>query len=455
MYVVADQGATLYLRISLDRTGQQLGVTRQETMCRELCTTMGWPVAAVFADNSISATSGKRRPGFEAMIASRPRLIVMWSVDRLVRRGPDLERLIDLDIPIHSVQAGPMDLATASGRLNARLLTSVASFESEMKAERQKASHRQRAEAGRPWFVSSTGRPTGWNLDGTLHAEEAGAIRDAYRMLLAGMSLRAIAKDLNGRGLTTSRCAPWSSHSLRTVLTNPRNAGIVVRNGAEVGPSLWPAIIDEVTLRAAQRVFRDPSRRQTPGPAVAHLLSGLVTCGRCGRLLQARRDSRPGRRRIYQCEGFDTTYGADWLDDIVTRYVLARLAAPDGIPVWARPGKDAGKVEARAERYRSQLNDLAEDYTDGAITRDQFRIASRRLQERLRVVEVELVGLRAAADAGGVLGAVRSREQWDGTSLERRRAIIRALMETITVQPRGRGARSHDPDLVDVAWRDG
>jgi site-specific DNA recombinase len=70
----------LYLRISQDTTGLELGVDRQEETCRALCDRNAWPIVGVIRDNSVSATRAKPRPGFEELIALHPKRIVMWSV---------------------------------------------------------------------------------------------------------------------------------------------------------------------------------------------------------------------------------------------------------------------------------------------------------------------------------------------------------------------------------------
>ena len=268
----------LYLRISEDKAGLELGVDRQEVTCRALCERNNWPIVGVIRDNSVSATKAKPRPGFEELIALHPRHIVMWSVDRLVRKGPDLERLIELDIPIHSVSAGPMDLATASGRLNARLLTSVASFEGEIKSERQKAANLQRANMGKAWWPR---RPFGFEMDGTLREVEASALRRAYADLLQGLPVTAIARTLNEAGHLTNRGNPWAQPSLRVVLANARNAAIRVYKGEEIGAAKWQAIVSEDTYRAAVRLLSSPGRLTGGGGARMALLTGILKCHAC------------------------------------------------------------------------------------------------------------------------------------------------------------------------------
>ena len=62
------RAAAIYVRISRDKVGAGLGVERQETDCRELAARLGWAVVEVFADNDLSAYSGKARPRYRTML---------------------------------------------------------------------------------------------------------------------------------------------------------------------------------------------------------------------------------------------------------------------------------------------------------------------------------------------------------------------------------------------------
>ena len=60
--------AAVYLRISEDRSGEQLGVTRHREDCLALCPSKGWrPVE--YMDNDTSATRGKPWRAYERMLA--------------------------------------------------------------------------------------------------------------------------------------------------------------------------------------------------------------------------------------------------------------------------------------------------------------------------------------------------------------------------------------------------
>ncbi|HYT25990.1 MAG TPA: recombinase family protein, partial [Actinomycetota bacterium] len=61
--------AAIYVRISRDREGRQIGVRNQEPPCRELATRLGWTVGRVFIDNDLTAYHERRRPEYEEMLA--------------------------------------------------------------------------------------------------------------------------------------------------------------------------------------------------------------------------------------------------------------------------------------------------------------------------------------------------------------------------------------------------
>ncbi|MDQ4068908.1 MAG: recombinase family protein, partial [Actinomycetota bacterium] len=81
--------AGVYTGISSDPSGQRAGVERQRVDCEEYCLTRDWQLAELFEDNDYSASSGRRRPAYERMLAAvecrRIDTIVTWDNDRLHR----------------------------------------------------------------------------------------------------------------------------------------------------------------------------------------------------------------------------------------------------------------------------------------------------------------------------------------------------------------------------------
>lgn len=129
--------AALYLRISRDLTGEQLGVDRQREAAEAYAKSNGYTVVDVFTDNDISAAGGKRRPGFEALLdaltTGHVSVVIAWNWDRLTRNRPDTVRLIETGqqakAKIALVRGSDLDMSTPSGRMTAGILAEVAQNE--------------------------------------------------------------------------------------------------------------------------------------------------------------------------------------------------------------------------------------------------------------------------------------------------------------------------------------
>lgn len=446
--------ASLYLRISDDPTGKQAGVQRQEKECRELCARLGFDAGHVFMDNDISATSGKVRPAFESLLKSKPQVIVTWHTDRLVRITRDLERVIELGVNVHAVTAGHLDLSTPAGRAVARTITAWATYEGEQKAARQKAAARQRAADGKAWWPR---RPFGFELDGTLRQDEAASLFAVYSQVLAGVPLTQAARELNEAGHVTNVGNPWTATSLRPVLLNARNAGIKVYGGEEIGPAAWEAIVPEETYRAVVRLLGAPERKTGGGGAARYLLSGVATCGKCGAPCRAAwrgKDRGPAPYVVYSCRGKHcVSQRQEWVDAYVTERVLLRLTDPDASALWA-VDESGALEEARGEAVsaRERLEALADDYADGVITRAQLARATERLRGRLEAAEATMARLGGDSPLTGLLSGDDVRAQWAALPLDRQRAVVKALMRTVRIMPRGKGVRDMKPEHVQIDW---
>ena len=148
----------IYTRISLDSSGEGPGIQRQLDECLELADRLGWQVVARLSDNDVSAFNGKRRDGFEDLLDGlknkRFGAVIVWHVDRLYRTLKDLARLLEVasGVQIRTVNGGDFDLSTATGRMVATILGSVAVQESEHKgdASGRPTRRRRRPGHGRP-----------------------------------------------------------------------------------------------------------------------------------------------------------------------------------------------------------------------------------------------------------------------------------------------------------------
>ena len=121
-----------------------------------------------------------------------------------------------------------------------------------------------------------------------LDPETAPLVREAYAAIINGCALRDIvAARRRKKGLNGS---DWTPTTVSLFLRAARNAGLrshndVLVNDLKTGQpvkGLWPAIVDYQTWKSAQHILSDISRKPGRKSVTRHLLTGVLTCGRCG-----------------------------------------------------------------------------------------------------------------------------------------------------------------------------
>jgi DNA invertase Pin-like site-specific DNA recombinase len=460
--------AAIYARISQDRAGAGLGVKRQRQDCEALAKQRGWTVVATFTDNDTTAYRAKRRPGYQRLIeaikAGDVQAVVAWHSDRLHRDNTELEAFIAVveahRVKVATVQSGDIELGTSSGRMAARVVGAVAQHESEQKSERLRRQRRQAATEGRP---HGGGRSFGYDADGvTLRADEAVVVRECVDRVLNGEPVRAIARDLNARGVTGPSGARWSVTTLKAMLTGPRLAGLRVHQGAVLGSAQWPSIISLDEHHRVRAVLGTPRSRKRGRPP-SSLLTGLVRCGACGgRMAATAAWTGPSRTiaRRYVCAhgpgqgcGRCGIYAAP-LDEKITEAVFKVL---DTRALARRLTKGStGKDDSAAviEDIDNRLGDLADLYAQGQVTKAEWVRARAGLDERRTAAVLALTTPTETAPLRpwvGRKGALR--KAWPALSIDERRAIVGAVVDTVTIAPTAKRGERFDEDRISVQWR--
>ncbi|MDQ4490711.1 recombinase family protein [Sinomonas sp. ASV486] len=462
--------AIVYLRISQDRTGEQAGVGRQRDACLQRCEERGWTVVAVEQDNDVSAAGKRRRPGFEAMLNAiengRAQFVVAWDLTRLQRNRRDELRLYEAckaaEAGLSLINGPELDFRTATGRLVADQLGSLARYEIELKSDRQAAAQAQAARKGRR---SGGRRPFGYESDGLKVREvEAQAIREGYAAVLAGESLGEVARRWNAAGLLPEQkryaeghkgsASQWRRDSVRVVLLNPRNVARRAYKGEVVADAVWPPIVDVPTFEAVRAVLTNPDRRRRTATSARRLLSGVAVCGLCGATVHAGGTTRPGVAN-YRCSGSTGHFArmAEPVEDYVARIVVARLSMADARElVSSRDHPDADRLLAESNGIRERLDWLAAQYAVGQITDSQLATGTKILRERDAEIQATLADAGKVDVLGPLIAAEDVQEQWDGLSTSSQRRAIDTLM-TVTIYPPGRGTRTFRPETVTIEWK--
>lgn len=202
-----------YIRVSTEKQADKgVSLEAQEAKIRAYAELYSLDLAEVIVDAGVSAKT-LERPGLaralEMLRTGAVRALLVVKLDRLTRSVRDLGTLVedyfgDLEGPALLSVSEQIDTRTAAGRLVLNVLGAVSQWEREAIGERTSAAMRHMAEQGA--YVGGAPR-FGFRLaaDGRLEAQEGEqtVIREARALRAAGLSLRAVARRLEGDGHRT------------------------------------------------------------------------------------------------------------------------------------------------------------------------------------------------------------------------------------------------------------
>jgi DNA invertase Pin-like site-specific DNA recombinase len=434
----------------------------------------------IYSDNDISAYSGKRRPGYRKLLADIQSgvvdVVIAWHTDRLHRSPAELEEYIEVcerrRVDTVTVQAGEMDLSTASGKLVARMLGAAARHESEHKAERVRRARQQAAEKGEAHGPLGYG----YKADQTIDPEQAEIVRELARRILAGETLYSIAADLNCRCLPTpgGNVGAWRSVTIRQTIMRAALAGWRERRvdargkpgqnkpGEFVARGSWVPILDRQVVEDVRRLLNDPARRTSRRRPIS-LLTGVVQCSKCHSPMSYSFDQRYGTGKyvcaaqpgLGRCGG--TGIVGQPVDDMVSEAVLNMLVSSAIPTARKRSQGDLTAAERELVEARRDRQELAAQRAAGDISGEEWSAMRRVLTNRIKRAE------DAIAAAGGSLTALqgvptgpRARRWWTGSDMDQRRLVVRALIESVPIYPATVKSKSglFDPARVgDPVWR--
>ena len=215
----------------------------------------------------------------------------------------------------------------------------------------------------------------------------------------------------------------WNRASIRSILLNPRIAGLSVYHGEIVGQGQWEPLVSEETWRAVRGILEDPSRK--PPRGVRTLLGGLALCP-CGNVV-AGGPSHTGHQ-VYRCSmphpGPVLARRARGppgrpVEEFIDKLVIGRLSRADAADLVAVPesGPDVAALREEAAAIRRNLEEMAADRALGLITRPQLLAATGRANIRLDEIGTELEHAARENVLAPLVAAENAAELWETLDL--------------------------------------
>lgn len=502
------QLTAIYLRISDDREGRELGVTRQREHCMELAARYGLDVYDIYNDNDKGASrySTKPRKDYRRLLADakagRFTNVIAYTTGRLTRRPREHEDQIDLaqdyGIRFLYVRSPSFDLNTSAGRRIARILASNDAGEADDISERVADAKRKQASKGLylggykaygyegPQYNEQGELTNRGRINVELVDEEVAVIVSAVRRIIAGETAYSVMKDMNRRGIPSPTGKQWNATNFKRQLIkkryvifdddDPERRGTLEHQGKEYR-AVWPGIITRTEYELMMTRFKQIHSKQPWERGMKHgrtyLLTGFIYCGACGGVAYGNaRRVEAGMQRRYRCKSTDNHGNhigcgkvfrvAEPCEAYVTEQVLARFDTPE-VAAALMPSESNVDVKHLADKLtslRQRRTELMEERGRGELTKEEYKVMLAANDQAIQACEADMATVQSAYVATTLPAMSRLREMWDTAAIEWRRSVTQLVVERVDILPHGHtGSRTwngwrFNPDSVRIVWRE-
>lgn len=218
----------IYLRCSTaGQVADGVSLDVQRSRCEAWANANGYSVEGIYGDEGISGKKASNRPALAAALDHVCRVrgaLVVYSLSRLARSTKDAltisDRLSKVGADLVSLSE-KIDTTSAAGKMVFRMLAVLAEFERDLVSERTKAALSLKRSRGQ-----RIGQlPFGYDVaeDGATllpNTKEQATLAELRRLRAKGLTWKAVAEDLNSRGLSTKSGRDWTLFTARKIGTS-------------------------------------------------------------------------------------------------------------------------------------------------------------------------------------------------------------------------------------------
>jgi site-specific DNA recombinase len=422
----------IYVRVSTEEQAQEgFSIRGQMEKLKTYALLKEWDIYDIYADEGISGKNIVDRPAINRLMADvesgKINNVLVFKVDRLTRSTKNLLELVELfeeyNCTFNSLTES-IDTDSPSGRMFLKIIGIFAEFERENLIARVKMGLERKVKEG--YTIANHSISYGYYKEPkqrvqNVHLEEAEIIKEIFSLYAyQNYSMNRIAQELNLREIPTKTGVSWGSATIRAILVNPTYIG-KVRYAMEDKSRYFtadgqhePIISDEVFRDTQQRIESTTSHTRTKLPKERSYFCGVLYCGRCGckfttqnytyktaksdknykssYICRTRKD-----RSINQCTNPNITHWkveiafCEYIQNINDITETADLIAIETANSAEQELlKSIVACEKKLKNLQTRKNQVMEQYVQGAIEYDEYKILIKKFNKNFEKLEDEL-----------------------------------------------------------------
>ena len=399
--------AGLYIRVSTeDQAREGFSLPEQEKRLRAMCEYKGYEIYKLYKDAGISAKTGNTRPAFEELLQDirdkKCNTIVVLKLDRLTRSVFDLEGIMNfLEENNAYLDCANEEINTtnSSGKMVARLLTTVSQNEIERTSERTKFGLSGAIKEGH----IPARAPLGYkHIDKKLVPDPLtkDIVIRIYNLYFEGKSYYNIATIFNEEQVLGK--TNWKDTGILRIISNEVYKGDYVHGKRTNHPTLYKDVVEPIVSKEMwdncqvqkKKNQKNYMRTQT------YIFLQKLKCPKCGRILAGGASHKIKSDKwyfYYRCGNCKSNIHEDKIEDKI-KVLLADILEYDNVVNEFFLSVLKSKIDNPKEQLEKELKSLnnkrdriRKAYIDELFTEEEFKQESKLIENQIEMVNSKLL----------------------------------------------------------------
>ena len=399
--------AGLYIRVSTeDQAREGFSLPEQEKRLRAMCEYKGYEIYKLYKDAGISAKTGNYRPAFEELLQDirekKCNTIVVLKLDRLTRSVFDLEgimRFLEENNAYLDCANEEINTTNSSGKLVARMLTSVSQNEIERTSERTKFGLVGAIKEG---HIPGK-NPLGYKRDGkklVIDPLTNDIVKRIYDLYFEGKSYSNIATIFNNEEVLGK--TNWRDTGILRIISNEIYKGDFVSGKTFNKPVYYENVVEPIVSRElwencqVQKKKNQKSYMRTQ----TYIFLQKLKCPKCGRILAGGASHKLKSDKwyfYYRCEDCKNNIKEEVIENSV-KILLADILEYDNVvnefflPVLkSKLDNPKEQLEKELKSLNNKRDRIRKAYIDELFTEEEFKQESKTIDSQIEFVNSKLL----------------------------------------------------------------
>lgn len=399
--------AGLYIRVSTeDQAREGFSLPEQEKRLRAMCEYKGYEIYKLYKDAGISAKTGNYRPAFEELLQDirdkKCNTIVVLKLDRLTRSVYDMEgimKFLDENNAYLDCANEEINTTNSSGKMVARLLTTVSQNEIERTSERTKVGL---AGAIKEGHIPARA-PLGYkHLDKKLVPDllTKDVVIRIYNLYFEGKSYYNIATIFNEEKVLSK--TNWCDTGILRIISNEVYKGDYVHGKRTNHPTYYKDVVEPIVSKELWENCQVQKKKNQKNymRTQTYIFLQKLRCPKCGRILAGGASHKIKSDKwyfYYRCENCKNNIHENKIEEHI-KNLLADILEYDNVvnefflPVLkAKIDNPKVELEQELKKLNNKKDRIKKAYIDELFTEEEFKQESKIIESQIEIINSKML----------------------------------------------------------------